>query len=217
MKKIFFTMAAVLATWAGTQTVQMNSASAQMPAFTGAVNPLTNQPTPLTNELGFTNTLVQVTNVSTLQMSDVLAILLNLQTNIEESLPVLSFLTTNVNAPNPSQTNQFVGAIAPITSGPAPLLTPTGAATGQQQPTSFSLTVGTNTFTLDPPTLEALVILRDDLERALPLVQALNGTSPTNTPGTTGTSVGNTLAPSPARNGFFTPLTNAPGSLIPGF
>lgn len=209
-------MATVLAVWAGAQTMQMNSASAQMPAFTGAVMPLTNPfATPLTNSVGFTNTLVQVTNVSALQMSDVLATLLTLQTNIEEALPVLSFLTTNVNVPLPAQTGQMAGAIAPITSAPAPL-TPTGAATGHQQPTSFSMTVGTNTFTLDPATLQGLVQLRDDLERALPVVQQLNGTAPTNVPNAAVTSAV-AFTPTPVRNGFFTPFTNMPPSLIPGF
>jgi hypothetical protein len=220
MKKILFLMMTGLAAWAGTRTASMNSASAQMPAFTGAVIPLTNQPVPLTNNIGFTNTLVQMTNVSGLQLNDVLTRLLSLQTNIEESLPLLSFLTTNINLAGPSQPNQFTGPIEPLTSGPAPLLTPTGAATGQQQPVSFSMTVGTNTFTLDPATLQALVILRDDLELALPELQALNGTSPTDVPGTVAPAVVNnvnTLTPSRITTGFFVPFTNMPPSLIPGF
>ncbi|HEX4264521.1 MAG TPA: hypothetical protein VH597_09295 [Verrucomicrobiae bacterium] len=228
MKKILFLMVTALAVWAGTRTASMNSTSAQMPAFTGAVIPLTNQPvpftnqlvTPLTNNIGFTNTLVQMTNVSSLQLSDVLARLLSLQTNIEESLPLLSFLTTNINLAGPSQTNQFTGPVEPITSGPAPLLTPTGATTGRQQPVSFSMTVGTNTFTLDPATLQALVVLRDDLELALPELQALNGTSPGNVPSAVAPAVVNnvnTLTASRITTGFFVPFTNMPPSLIPGF
>ena len=206
----------MLAISAGTQSAHLDYASAQTPAFTGAVMPITDPfASPLTNNLGFTNSLVQVTNLTAIQMSDVLGRLLSLQTNIEASLPVLSFLTTNINVTTPPQTTQF-GAIQPITSNPAPL-TPTGAASGRQPATSFSLIVGTNIFTIDPSTLQALVTLRNDLELALPELQALNGTTPTNISSAIQPSAVNTLAPSPVRNGFFTPFTNMPAPLIPGF
>jgi hypothetical protein len=222
MKKFLFTLVTVVAFLAGTRTAQINSASAQMAAFTSPVIPFTNQLViPLTNGLGFTNSLVQVTNVSSLQLSDVLAILMSLQTNVEESLPVLSFLTTNLNSAASSPTNLVMGAFAPITSNPPSLVTPTGAATGAgaDQQTSFSMRIGTNIFTIDPPTFQALVMLRDDLEHALPVLQALNGTTPTNATSVTGSPpvVLNTLAPPPITNGFFTPLTNGPPPLIPGF
>jgi hypothetical protein len=79
--------------------------------------------------------------------------------------------------------------------------------------------IGTNIFTIDPPTFQALVTLRDNLERTLPILQALNGTTPTNTTTVTGSPpvVLNTLAPPPVTTGFFIPLTNGPPPLIPGF
>lgn len=222
MKKIFFTLVTVIAFLAGTRTAQINAAFAQTGVISGPVMPLTSPfASPLTNSLGFTNSLIQVTNVSNLELSDVLAILLGLQTNVEESLPVLSFLTTNLNSAASSPTDLVTGAVAPITSNPASLLPPTGAATGAgaQQQTSFSMRIGTNIFTIDPPTFQALVTLRDNLEQALPVLQALNGTTPTNTTSVTGRPpvVQNTLAPPPVTKGFFTPITNAPSSLIPGF
>jgi len=216
MKKIYLTILVLGVVWAGARTPQMTSASAQIQSFTtspvvplasGEVLPLTNQLVlPLTNQIGFTNTLVPPTNdFSTLQLTDLLTTLLTLQTNIEEALPVLALVTSNVTVAEAGGTGQVQGGGAAIT----------GALTAQ---TAFSMTVGTNTFTIDQPTLQALVVLRDDLEQALPVLQALNGTSPTNAiaplpPVTNPAPV--SFVPTPATNGFFIPMTNPPSFLAP--
>jgi hypothetical protein len=220
MKKIYFTILILGVVWAGARTPQMNSASAQVGAFTmSPVIPLTNQLVlPLTNQIGFTNTLVPPTNdFSALQLTDVMTLLLSLQTNIEATLPALALVTSNVTAAGSAGTSQVPSAVAPITSNPPSLVEPsTGAGVAPQ--TSFSMTVGTNTFTIDQPTLQALVVLRDDLEQALPVLQALNGTSPTNASAPVA-PVANpapvSFSPTPVTNGFFTPMTNPPIFLAP--
>ncbi|HXS68433.1 MAG TPA: hypothetical protein VN761_06285 [Candidatus Polarisedimenticolia bacterium] len=182
--------------------------------------------TPLTNGMGFTNTLVQPTNLNEVQLADVVEMLITLQTNVEETLPELSLLTSNVTftatAPAPTPTTQFHGVIQPMTSGPAPLFSPETApgasTTAPTQPTSFSLTVGTNRFTIDPPTLQALVQLRDDLQRALPVLQALNGTTPTNgAPVTFLNPPATSFFFAPVTNNFFIPLTNQAAFQAPQF
>jgi hypothetical protein len=231
MKKIYFMILVLGVVWAGAQTPQMTSASAQIQSFmtspvvplaSSEVLPLTNQLVfPLTSQIGFTNTLVPPTNdFSTLQLTDVLTVLLSLQSNIEETLPVLALVTSNATVAGAGENGGIPGAVAPITSNPSGLmLPPTGAAHGAlPAQTSFSMTVGTNTFTIDQPTLQALVVLRDDLEQALPVLQALNGTSPTNAiaplpPVTNPAPV--SFVPTPATNGFFIPMTNPPSFLAP--
>jgi hypothetical protein len=208
MKKVvllILTLSAVL--WAGSRTLQMNAASAQTNGFAG-------EPFSLTDLFGFTNTVVQVTNTSSLQLNDLVTLLLNLQTNVEETLPVVSTVLSNAVVAdtnfNTAPSNEFQGAVGPITSNPASLVTPSvnGA------PQSFSLTVGTNTFIIDPPTLQALVILRNNLERTLPVLQALNGTTPqtvTNPPPPVAVFPNlpvTSLAPPPITNMVTTPLTN---------
>jgi hypothetical protein len=176
---------------------------------TGAVPtfsiPLTNNAVfPFTNLLGFTNsvpggftnTLVQPTNLSLLRLTNIVTILLNLQTNIEVTLPVLGVLTSNATVALPSGTPQVPSTIVPITQAPAGMfLSPTGRVTNQQPPV-ISMTLGTNVIEIDPGTFQALVQLRDDLEQTLPLLQMLNGTAPAQT---------NTFTPAP----ITTPLTNS--------
>jgi hypothetical protein len=218
MKRIFFTIVTSAVIWGGAQMPQMNSASAQTDAFTGNV-------VPLTNLMAFTNTVVPTTNLSALQFEDVMSLLLSLQTNVEESLPALTVVTTNalpaVNpAPAPVQT---LGFVPPITSGPPDFfLTPTGAATGQALPPSFVVKVGTNTLTIDQATFQGLVTLRDQLQQTLPLLQALNGTAPSPTNAGTVTTILiqplpaiTNLPVTPITNGFATPLTNQMQFLAP--
>ena len=212
MKKIIFTIVASISVWAGSQTLQMISAAAQTSAFTGQV-------TPLTNQLAFTNTVVDATNLSSLQMSKVVTLLLALQTNVEQTLPALAFLESNATFVNVSATNQATGAVAPITSNPTSLFAP--QTNGTQIPTSFSLRLGTNLFTLDPATLQAIVVLQGDLAQVLPVLQSLNGTSPTptNTLSVTTTFLNpavKSFAPPPLTGGFLAPLTNMSPFLTSG-
>lgn len=214
MKKMFFAMALLCGVLIGSLTLSTNPASAQ------TITPLTGMVSPLTNGMGFTNTLVQPTNLNEIQLGDVVEALLTLQTNVEETLPELSLVTSNVAftspAPTPTPTPQFHGVVAPITSNPPGLVSAPAvavAATPTPPQTSFSLTVGTNTFVIDPPTLQALVELRDDLQRALPLLQALNGTTPTNgAPATFVNPPVTSFAGAPVTNNFFVPLTGPPSS-----
>jgi hypothetical protein len=216
MRKIIFTFALALGVWAGSQTLQMNSASAQVGTFT----PFTNQPvSPLTNQIAFTNTVVEPTNLSALQMSDVVNLLLVLQTNVEQTLPALAFVESNATFVNPSAAGGAGGAVAPITSNPPSLVA--SQTNAVQLPTSFSLRIGTNTFTLDPATLQAIIVLENDLARTLPVLQSLNGTSPTptNTISVTRTFLNpavQSFAPPPLTGSFLLPLTNMSPFIISG-
>jgi len=179
----------------------------------GAVN---FTPIPLTNQIPFTNTLVMPTNGAAFQLSDVLTLLLTLQTNIEQTLPVLDFIQSNAAIVSVSSTNVVQGFAAPMTSIPAPLganLTPTGAASGTTRPRviSLSIRIGTNNFNVDAATLQAIFVLRNDLGRSLPVLQSLNGTTspPTNSTAPMAffnSSVTN-FSPGPLTNNLV-PLTN---------
>jgi hypothetical protein len=180
--------------------------------------PLTNNAVfPFTNLLGFTNTfmggftntLVQPTNLSLLGLTNVVSLLLNLQTNIEETLPVLGFLTSNATVALPSGTTQNPTTIVPITQAPAGMfLPPTGQVTNQQSPV-ISMPLGTNVIEIDPGTFQGLVQLRDLLEQVLPVLQMLNGTAPAETNTFTTLPIVTPLTNSftPARNFGFRPLT----------
>jgi hypothetical protein len=218
MKKVVSSILIFCAVWAGSRTLEINSASAQITGLTGLPS--------LTDQFGFTNTLVQVTNVSNLQLNDVVALLLNLQTNVEQTLPALSLVISNAAVANANVSSNnlatpFQGFIAPITSNPAGLVSAPTTGIDATQSQSFSLVIGTNTFTIDPPTLQALVILRDNLERSLPVLQALNGTTPqpatnsvSSTPFFPNPPV-TTFVPATITNIFSTPLTNQSPVLAP--
>ncbi len=218
MKTILFTLAMLLGFSAGAQSSQPASGLAQISKTNGA---FIFTPIPLTNQPAFTNTLVPTTNGASFELSNVLTLLLTLQTNIETALPVLDFIQSNANVVSVSPTNVPHGFAAPMTSIPQPLgLTPTGAASGTSRPHVRSLTVrvGTNEFDIDTSTLQGIFILRNRLQQTLPVLQSLNGTSPGLTNSTAATnSVGappffnpgvTNFMPLPITNQFSTPLTN---------
>jgi len=216
MKKFLFTIATVLGISAGTHSLQVNSAAAQVGRM-GAVNGAVNfTPIPLTNQIAFTNTVV-TTNGASLQLNELVALLLTLQTNIEETLPALDFVQTNAVVVSITPTNAIQGFAAPMTSIPASLgsaLTPTGEASGTSRPqvTGLSIRIGTNSFDFDTATLQAIFVLRNNLAHSLPVLQSLNGTTalPTNEPAATpffNSSVTN-FSPGPMTNTVITPLTN---------
>lgn len=191
--------------------------------------PLTNNEVfPFTNLLGFTNslqggftnTLVQPTNLSLLRLTNIVSILLNLQTNIEETLPVLGVLTSNATVTLPSTTSQAPATVVPLTQAPAGMFLPPTGQVNAQQPTVISMTLGTNVIEIDPRTFQALVQLRDDLEQTLPVLQMLNGTAPRqtntfsslpiNTPLTNAFTPAVNFGLNPLTGGFPPPLTNQP-------
>jgi hypothetical protein len=174
----------------------MNFAAAQTGTVTTTIIPLTNQ-------VPFTNTVVTLTNLSTIQLSNVLTLLLSLQTNIEETLPVLDLIQSNAIVVSVEPTNRL-GITTPLTNLNNPTLTPTGTASGRQQ-TSLAVTIGTNTFGIDAPTLQAMFVLRDNLQQALSVVQALNGTVP---PPTNSLPPSAPFIPPPVTNFSPGPLTN---------
>ena len=204
MKK--FKVLFVCAVLAGFESQPINTAFAEAATNSVFAVPLTNNTVfSLTNVLGFTNappggftnTLVQPTNLLNLRLTNVVQLLLTLQTNIEETLPVLAVLTSNASITVSSGNNGVPVAVVPITSAPAGLfLAPTGRGSETQQPTVISMILGSNTIEIDPPTFQALVLLENDLEQALPVLQTLNGTAPRET---------NVITPAPATT---TPLTN---------
>ena len=177
------------------------SQTTQVPVF---AIPLTNNAVfPFTNLLGFTNsmpggftnTLVQPTNLELLRLTNVVTILLSLQTNIEVTLPILGVLTSNATVALPSGSPQVPSTVVPITQAPAGIFAPpTGQVTNQSAVVSVGF--GTNVIEIDPGTFQALVQLRDDLQQALPVLQMLNGTAPSQT---------NTFTPAPIN----VPLTNS--------
>jgi len=218
MKKILFTFAMFLGFWAGAQSVRSNSGLTPISATNGAFI-LTS--IPLTNQPAFTNTLVPSTNGTTLQLPDVLTLLLTLQTNIETTLPVLDSVQSNASVVSVAPTNVTQGFAAPMTSIPTPLgLTPTGAASGNRRPQvrSLSVRIGTNDFNIDTATLQGIFVLRNRLQQTLPVLQSLNGTSPKQTNSLTATNSAaaptffnpgvTNFMPLPITNQFATPLTN---------
>ena len=213
MKKILLTFVVLLGISAQAQST---SGITQMSPANGA---FIFTPIPLTNQPAFTNTLVSVTNASTNQLSDVLRLLLTLQTNIETALPVLDFVQSNASVVSIMPTNTVHGFFTPMTSIPEPLgLTPTGAASGTNRPqvTSLSVRIGTNNFDIDAATLQGIFVLRNRLQQALPVLQSLNGTSPTaaglsgfdSTPSSFFNSNVTNFVPNGVTNLFNAPLTN---------
>jgi hypothetical protein len=156
--------------------------------------------------------------LSAIQLSDVLTILLQLQTNVEQTLPVLDLVESNVTLA-PRSPGRFPGAFAPITSNPSGLFSPpAGAASGAvgSQQSRLSVTIGTNTFQIDPATIEALIMLRDNLQRTLPVLQQLNGTTPAPSSSTFLNPPVTSFAPPPFTNHFTAPLTNISPFILSG-
>jgi hypothetical protein len=160
------------------------------------------------------NTLVPPTTGTEFQLPDVVKLLLTLQSNIETTLPVLDLIQSNASVVSLVSTNIVQGFAMPMTSIPQPLLTPTGAASGTNRPhvTSLSVRVGTNHFDIDAATLQGIFVLRNGLQQTLPVLQSLNGTSPSQTnslasPSSFNPGVTNFM-PNPITNQFATPLTN---------
>jgi hypothetical protein len=217
MKKVILTVVLLLGVWVGTQKIEMNSALAQTDMVHGIVSPLTNQlGFPLASQLPFTNTVVLIIDFSAAQPRDVATLLLSLQTNVEITLPVLATMTSNATLVNLSSTGQVHGFVTPNVPMPnSAILPPTGAPNGANtvQQTGISITLGTNTFAVDQETFQALLALRDDLQRTLPVLQVLNGTTPSPTNLTTFANpipqITN-FATGHLTNAFTTPLTNQP-------
>jgi len=217
MKTILFTLAMLLGFSAAAQSLQPTHGTTEVGTVNGA---LIFTPIPLTNQPAFTNTLVRATNAAALQLPDVLTLLLTLQTNIETTLPLLDLVQSNASVVSVSPTNVTQGFAAPMTSIPPPL-TPTGAASGTNRPrvTGLSIRIGTNDFNIDAATLQGIFVLRNGLQQTLPVLQSLNGTSPSqtnsaaaaNSPGTAPTFFNpgvTNFMPNPITNQFSTPLTN---------
>jgi hypothetical protein len=213
MKTILITFVTCFGIWAGAQSLQPNSGTTQIG---GANGEFLFTPIPLTNQPAFTNTLVPPTNGHAFEQINVVKLLLSLQTNIETTLPVLDFIQSNANVVSIFPTNIVHGFAAPMTSIPPPLgLTPTGAASGTNRPqvTSLSVRIGTNNFDIDAATLQGIFILRNGLQQTLPVLQSLNGTSPSQanaiaTPPSTFNPGVTNFMPNPITNQFTTPLTN---------
>jgi hypothetical protein len=181
MKTILFTFLALLGISACAQSIQPASGATPISPTSGA---FIFTPIPLTNQPAFTNTLVPPTNGPAVQLPDLLKMLLTLQTNIETTLPALDFIQSNASVVSIVPTNVVHGFFAPMTSIPQPLgLTPTGAASGTNRPQvrSLSVRVGTNDFDIDAATLQGIFVLRNSLQQTLPVLQSLNGTSPSPT------------------------------------
>jgi hypothetical protein len=217
MKKIFAIMS--LALWAGAHSVSMNSSLAQTGNITRTIIPLTNQ-------VPFTNTLVPPTNLTTIELSNVVTLLLTLQTNIEETLPVLDLIQSNAFVVSVGPTNGLRGIAPPLTNPASPILTPTGAASGSpRRQTSLVVKIGTNEFEIDAPTLLALFSLRQNLQQSLTALQALNGTEPTNSPPPATSLIPppitnlpptvTNFSPGPLTNTLSVPPTNKPPFVTP--
>jgi len=208
MKKIFATIITFCGLWAGTHATQMNSSAAQTIARTII---------PLTNQAPFISTVMPATNLNTIQLSNVVTLLLTLQTNIEETIPVLDLLQSNAIVVSVMPTNGLREVAPPLTNSVTPDLPAAGSLRAQ---TSLAVKIGTNEFGIDAPTLLALFRLRNNLQQSLTTLQALNGTAPTssvpaapalsppprNFPATAVTN----FSPGPLTNSLRFPLTNMP-------
>jgi hypothetical protein len=116
-------------------------------------------------------------------LSEVEGLLMSLQANIEQALPIISALA-NVQQPGTAVSgatvNRVPGAAAAPgvanrtpTSGVTPALTPTGVPNPQ---TSYGA-VGTNVFGMNANTRQLLFLLQTELARALPALRQLNGST----------------------------------------
>ena len=170
MKKIFATAVTLCGLWAGTHSPPTTSAPAQVGITSRTIIPLTNQ-------APFVNTVVPPANLTTIQFSNVVTLLLTLQTNIEETLPVLDLIQSNAVVVSVAPTSSSLGIAPPLTNLINPILTPTGST---QPQTSLAVRIGTNELSIDASTLLGLFVLRGNLQQSLPILQALNGTEPTN-------------------------------------
>jgi hypothetical protein len=181
---------------------------------------------PLTNQAPFINTVVPSTNFTTIELSNVVTLLLTLQTNIEETLPVLDLIQSNAFVVSVGPTNGLRGIAPPLTNPVGGTLTPTGAASGSsRRVTSLAVRIGTNEFEIDAPTLQGLFILRQNLQQSLTVLQALNGTQPTNSPPPPTSLIPppitnlpptvTNFSPGPLTNTLRVPLTNMPPFVAP--
>lgn len=216
MKTLLLSLVTLFGISAGAQSLQPASGVAQVGSVNGAT---IFTPIPLTNQPAFTNTLVPPTSGPTIQLQDVVKLLLTLQTNIETALPVLDLIQSNASVVSILPTNTVQGFFTPMTSIPPPLgLTPTGAASGTNRPqvTGLSVRIGTNEFNIDTATLQGIFVLRNRLQQTLPVLQSLNGTSPSGSQMRTSAAAPSffnpgvtNFVPLPITNQFTTPLTNA--------
>ena len=189
--------------WAGTHSLRTASVFVQAGTIATTLIPLTNQ-------VPFTNTLVPPANLTTIQFSNVVTLLLTLQTNMEETLSVLDLIQSNAIVVSVTPTNGLLGVFTPLTNPANSTLTPTGAASGNSQGlTSLAVRIGTNEFGIDDPTLQGLFILRDHLQQSLTVLQQLNGTEPSPSNSTPAMPPPSLFIPPPVTNFSPGPLTNA--------
>jgi hypothetical protein len=157
-----------------------------LPGFTNSIGPW------FTNSMG--------SNVISADMS---ALLVNLQNDMQQLLPLLAGFNNNVSglnslpAPGPATNRQPNGALfsrdlssrasqdisTRVWTPPSNINSSTGTTSGgtaiaQGSPVGISNLNGTNSFMLtsaEQDAVRALIILQNDLERSLPVVAALNG------------------------------------------
>jgi hypothetical protein len=154
------------------------------------------------------------------------SLLSDLQANIEQALPVLHSLTSGiateangVAAPNAQNSQTAPNAVISRRAVPGVVGTQNSGEANQtagrilqrQTPSGvheyFGM-VGTNAFGMNPRTFQMLVILRNDLQNALPVLQSLNGSvARTTTPA--GTVARNQRTPATSFTNLFLFITNA--------
>jgi hypothetical protein len=123
-------------------------------------------------------------------LSEVESLLINLQANIEQAIPVLSGLAN-------------VQAGTTVNRPPNPQL---------QQPGSYG-SVGTNIFGMNANTRQLMIILQAELARALPALRQLNGSAAQNLSGIGTVAPGGANAPGSFISRFVQ-VTNAPQQRI---
>ncbi len=143
-----------------------------------------------------------VTNLTT---TNLIGLLTNLQSAVTAALPTLTafndnfnFISTGVSATG-STTSQVT------TNFGVPFGANAAAVTGTAVTNAFGIPPGVTTFPASRDTLRALLVLQNDLQRLLPLLEALNGG--TNFPGPEPTFG---FTPVPITNLFVAP---APGGI----
>ena len=127
------------------------------------------------NRLGPTNQVNQ--NVS---VGNVAPLLVNVESNLLETLPLLAAFNDNFNFVNVSSGTQAPGATPTSTSvtvSTQPTMLPNSTNILGLPPglTGLGTTNGARTIVLTRETLRALVVLENDIERMLPILDAVNG------------------------------------------
>jgi len=158
-------------------------------AVTGATGSLTPVPvltvTDVSGSLALTGSGITNQAPTNVGVNDLAPLLVNVESNLLETLPVLAAFNDGFNFVNLSSGAQAPGATS--TAVPGAILSNIPTSSSVMLPNSTNIlglppglagigtTNGARTVVLTRDTLRALIVLEDDIERMLPILDAVNG------------------------------------------